>query len=317
MIEQILEDVDNIACSFDKPCDRMIFVKQSISNTTEIKPEIDFDNFHIAMSKNGGMVALVKKTSYFIMDAKSIMKDTVRIFYQDLNNEIQIKFKDDKNKPIILFDFTDDEKLYAILKNGTVWKFDLSTKSIVEKTMGPTFQLDNIVIAKYFQKGFVALTTGGNFYIVNSMKELSPVLFCNIGQFMDISSISDFIFIPHKKSGSGKVEIIFPNPQGVGLIRIIEQENNNYVKDKEGKVNGIYYIETDKSEPFVVGKSGVNVTNSSSLGKIVSMAISPSNNQIALYNQEKNQVFFFHVSLDAHLDKYERKRALYQIRLAQ
>ena len=62
MSDQILEDVDNIACSFDKPSDNMIFMKQSLTKTNSITPEIDFDNFHIAMSKNGGMVAFVKKT---------------------------------------------------------------------------------------------------------------------------------------------------------------------------------------------------------------------------------------------------------------
>ena len=314
MSDQILEDVDNIACSFDKPSDNMIFMKQSLTKTNSITPEIDFDNFHIAMSKNGGMVAFVKKTSYFIMDSKSVMKTHVRLFYQDLNNEIQIKFEEDNNKPIILFDFTDDEKLYAILNNGTIWKFDLSTKRIVEKTTGPTFQLDNIVIAHYFQKGFVSLTNGGNFYIVNSMKELSPILFCNLGQFIQTSPIVDFIVIPQKKSGSGRLEVLFPNPQGIGLVKIIEQENSKFNMDKKtGTLSGIFYIEKDKSEPFVIGKSGVKVENKNNLGAIVSMAMSPSKNQIALYNKDINVVYFFHSSLDANLDKYPRMSAMYQI----
>ena len=43
------------------------------------------------------------------------------------------------------------------------------------------------------------------------------------------------------------------------------------------------------------------------------MAMSPSKNQIALYNKDMNVVYFFHSSLDANLDKYPRMSAMYQI----
>ena len=42
------------------------------------------------------------------------MRDSARILCQDLSNEHRFRLKDDKEKQIVLFDFTDDEQLFAI-----------------------------------------------------------------------------------------------------------------------------------------------------------------------------------------------------------
>ena len=177
MSEQIIEQVESIATTFDKPAENVIFMKELLAKTKPLKPGIDFDNFHVAMSKNGGLVAFVKKSSYFIMDSSNPMRDSARILYQDLSNEHRIRLKEDKVKQIVLFDFTDDEQLFAI------FKFDICTNRFIEKTSGQTFKSDNIIKAKYFEKGFVALTNSGNFYVVKSMKNLTPILFFPNGKY--------------------------------------------------------------------------------------------------------------------------------------
>ena len=313
MSDQIIDQIESIATTFDKPAENVIFMKELLAKTKPLKPGIEFDNFHVAMSKNGGLVAFVKKSSYFIMDSSNPMKDSARILCQDLSNEHRIRLRDDKDKQIVLFDFTDDEQLYAIFNEGTIYKFDICTSRFIEKTTGPTFKADNIVKAKYFEKGFVALTNSGDFYIIKSMKELTPINFFPMGSLINIDVVPDFIFLPPNKTKSGQLELLFPNTLGHGIIRVVEQSENKFGKDSLGKVNGVYFIQKDHCEDYICGKSGLDAAAASDLGKITALAISPSKNQIALYREEMNTVFFFHSTLDANPDKYQRKFAIYQI----
>ena len=94
MSEQIIDQVESIATTFDKPAENVIFMKELLVKTKPLKPGID--NFHVAMSKNGGLVAFVKKSSYFIMDSSNPMRDS--ILCQDLSNEHRFRLKDDKEK---------------------------------------------------------------------------------------------------------------------------------------------------------------------------------------------------------------------------
>ena len=85
MSDQIIDQVESIATTFDKPAENVIFMKELLVKTKPLKPGIEFDNFHVAMSKNGGFVAFVKKSSYFIMElpqykVPSIKRATVSMF---------------------------------------------------------------------------------------------------------------------------------------------------------------------------------------------------------------------------------------------
>ena len=145
MSDQIIDQVESIATTFDKPAENVIFMKELLAKTKPLKPGIEFDNFHVAMSKNGGLVAFVKKSSYFIMDSSNPMKDSARILCQDLSNEHRIRLRDDKDKQIVLFDFTDDEQLYAIFNEGTIYKFDICLPT-------PTFSAHTIYFLPLFWK---------------------------------------------------------------------------------------------------------------------------------------------------------------------
>ena len=66
-------------------------MKELLVKTKPLKPGIDFDNFHVAMSKNGGLVAFVKKSSYFIMDSsnpiKTVQEFSVRTFQMNIGSD--------------------------------------------------------------------------------------------------------------------------------------------------------------------------------------------------------------------------------------
>ena len=134
-----------------------------------------------------------------------------------------------------------------------------------------------------------------------------------MGSIIKTDIVPDFLFIPPNKSKSGKLELLFPNTVGYGLVRVVEQAENNFTKDKVGKINGVYLIKKDVCEDYIIVKKGFEAVSASDLGKITALAMSPSKNQIALYREEMNTVFFFHSTLDANPEKYQRKFAIYQI----
>lgn len=57
--------------------------KYNLSKMISIVPKIDFSWCHIAVAKNGGLIAFVKKSKQVIMDGTNPLKDSIRIFYQD------------------------------------------------------------------------------------------------------------------------------------------------------------------------------------------------------------------------------------------
>lgn len=311
-IKEIIDQVESIATTFDKADDNVIFMKEFLCKAKPIQGKIDFENCHVAMSKNGGLIAFIKRSNLFIMDNNPI-KENVRVFCQDRSNEKRIKYRnDDKEKQIVLFDFTDDEQLFAIFNEGTIYKFDIFNERFIEKTSGPTFKAEPIEKAKFFEKGFVALTKAGHFYVVKKMKEPSPVLFFPMKSVITIEMVPDFIFIPANHSKSGKLELLFPNTLGHGIIRVVEQPDNKFSRNEAGVVTGVEYIQCDKCETYYPDRSGLDAHGSRDLGVISALAISPSFKQIALYRKEVKTVFFFHSTLDQS-ESYPRKFAVYQI----
>lgn len=63
------------------------FKKEKLTQIEEIKPKIDFEKSHVAVSKNGGMMAYVKKSDRILMDTNNIINKNIRIFSQTGKNE--------------------------------------------------------------------------------------------------------------------------------------------------------------------------------------------------------------------------------------
>ena len=85
-----------------------------------------------------------------------------------------------------------------------------------------------------------------------------------MGSIIKTDIVPDFLFMPPNKSKSGKLELLFPNTVGYGLVRVVEQAENKFIKDKAGKINGVYLIQKEKCEDYIIiGKKGNDAVSSS------------------------------------------------------
>jgi len=226
MIVDQTENIENISTSFDKMDEKMFFMKlllTKISFPPDIK--LDFENIHIAIAKNGGYLAFCKKHNAFIMENRNKIKDNVIIMCQDTSRIMLIPFKIERDKIIVLFDFNEDEKLFCILNDGTIFKFDFTLEKPIEIPTGKNFRTDKIETAKFFEKGFTALTKDGNFYLIKNIKEPIPILFFPMTSLLNIKGKVDYIFLPNSVTKSEKIELVILHPRN-GIINIIERPSD-------------------------------------------------------------------------------------------
>ena len=316
MIVDQTENIENISTSFDKMDEKMFFMKSlltKISFPSDIK--LDFENIHIAIAKNGGYLAFCKKHNAFIMENRNKIKDNVIVMCQDTSRIITIPFKIERDKIIVLFDFNEDEKLFCILNDGTIFKFDFTLEKPVEIPTGKNFRTDKIETAKFFEKGFTALTKDGNFYLIKNIKEPIPILFFPMTSLLNIKGKVDYIFLPNSVTKSEKIELVILHPRN-GIINIIERpsdkENFEVSNPLNMTISGVYYIRDDKTEQYN-NICGTDEIKDNDLGKISGITCSPSYNQIALYRSSDNSVFFFHSTFDKNLEKYKRMHTKFKI----
>lgn len=282
----MLDQIENISTTFDKLADGQSFMKEQLTKI-KFQYKIEFENSLIAMSKNGGMIAFIKRHTYFIMDQQNPLKENIRIFFQDGSQEQRIRFKNDsKDDYLVLFDFTEEEQLIGISAKGTIYKFDIFSKRITTKETGNVFKAEPIETAKLFEKGFVALTKEGQFFIIRTFKEPLPALFYPMQTFLKFKTVKDFLFVPADKTSSKKIELFFPNTNGFGVFHFVEQSDNNF-----GVGVGIKIIRSDNDEtynPEATDTSG----SSTDLKSIIAFALSPSGQHFAMYRND-GAVFIF------------------------
>jgi hypothetical protein len=231
---------------------------------------------------------------------------------------------------IVGFDFSENENLYGICNDGTIYKFDLLMKEAREQLTSEKFIQEKIYKVKFIEKGFIALTCYGVFYYVKDFKNVFPKSMFQMKSMLEFSNDVDFIPIPPQASKSGKMELLFSNEKGDGVIHVMEQpdkydynilpiEINNkteltidhvlelketelkpYIKiENEDRNEIIINNETNSNEnkDNVINTSSNNIntntkTNSKSMGKIIAMAISPSYRQIAFFNNKGTAYIF-------------------------
>jgi hypothetical protein len=88
----LMENLEKIATSWER-MGEVYYRKFPICKVKEVNYKIDYANCHIAVSKNGGLIAYVRKSKRFIMDVTNPIKDSIRIFYQDDTPVRPIKVK--------------------------------------------------------------------------------------------------------------------------------------------------------------------------------------------------------------------------------
>ena len=316
------EKLESLANDFNVISPNNCFLKEKITNVYFTnKFRINYKDYFVAISKNGGLIATCKKKSDSL-EKKFLRETTNTIIVMQQNGKKQYKISLTLNyakRWIVAFDFSQNENLYGICNDGTIYKFDILLQEAKEQVSTQAFETDNIIKAKFFQKGFIALTHYGIFYYIKDFKNIIPKSIFHMKSLLEFTNINnvDFIGIPPDTSRSGKLELIFTNEKGEGIINVTEQpekydynilpiEINNKVERtidhvfqlKEKELEPYIIIDNDeipKQDDFVIVENNninnIN-TNNKTVGKIIAIAISPSYEQVALYNNRGNVYIF-------------------------
>ena len=328
MAKNNIESLENIAINFDKMKDNQVFMKEEIIEfKEEDKIYINFKECHIAICPNGGLIAICKKKGYLDVTKGSKVNDYIIVMHQNAKKKYFIFINWNYNeKYFILFDFNEKEQLYGICNDGSIFKIDILTLKAVPKITSEAFQIENIIKAKLYEKGFIALTTQGNFYYVKDIKNPIPELFFQMKSLLHFSNKIEFLIIPASVSKSKKIELLITNEKGHGVIHVEKMEDARYYilpLDENSNIfyyKGISTIKKEKLEPFILQQENINDMTTlnrkahesqylhENLRTITAFAISPSKKNIAFYDS-RGIIFFFHSTLDLNLEKYPRIKA--------
>ena len=314
-MEEKIPDLEILSSNFRKMDEKMFFMREQFSKfELSEKLNINFNKCHVAISPNGGYIAICKKKDYFIEDQYSKIREYILVMHQDGKTHYSIPIDWIYEKRwIIELDFNEKEQLFGICNDGSILKFDIINSRAVKKITIEHFQNDNICKAKFFGKGFFALTESGIFYYVNDIKNPELFKFFPMKEILGFSNNVEFLIIPGSNSKSKKNELLITNEKGPGVIHFTPS-GTEFTNENKNKIEGLSIILKDKTEIYNLNqtenKEENNIEVGNSLGNIVSLAISPSKNQIALLNSE-GYVFFFHSTLDLDLSKFPRMKVKY------
>ena len=124
-MEDISDIIENIAINYNELEPGKAYMKQQISDfykTNKIK--IDFNYCHIALSRNGGLIAICKVQNYFDISKTGKLNNNIIVMFQNAKIIYEIKIDWNFNKRwIVCLDFTYNQKLYGILNDGGIFKF--------------------------------------------------------------------------------------------------------------------------------------------------------------------------------------------------
>ena len=315
-MEDKIPDFEILTSNFREMDKNMYFMKEQLSKfELSEKININFNKCHVAISPNGGYIAICKKKDYYIEDQYSKIREYILIMHQDGKTQYSIPIDwFYEKKWIVELDFNEKEQLFGICNDGSIIKFDIINLKAVKKITLEHFQNDNICKAKFCGKGFFALTESGIFYYVNDIKNPELFKFFPMKDILGFSNNIEFMIIPGNNSKSKKNELLITNEKGPGVIHFTptELEFNN---QNNTKIDGLSIILKDKLELYNLNQPESEIKEDNSieknfLGKILTFAISPSKTQIALLNSE-GYVFFFHSTLDLDLNKFPPMKVKY------
>ena len=309
------ETLENISLNFEKMNDEYVFMKEQFVEFDEgSKMTFNFKEWNIAICPNGGLIAACKKKGILDITKGSKINKNIIVTYQNLHTKYLIPIDWDYKKTwIILLDFNEKEQLYAICNDGSIFKIDLATQKAVPKPSSSIFENEPIVKAKLFQNGFIALTLNGDFYYVPDIKNPVPQLFLAMKSLFEFSNDVDFILIPKEFSRSKKLELLITNQKGEGIIHIEQNDNGQFFfipvenSDTLLECKGVSILTGDELEPYLKNISETKeetpeFTDEARLKKIKAMALSPSMEQIALYD-DRGYIFLMKSNLDDNDDK--------------
>ena len=306
------ETLENISLNFEKMNDEYVFMKEQFVEFDEgSKMKFNFKEWHIAICPNGGLIAACKKKGILDITRGSKINKNIIVTYQNLHTKYLIPIDWNYKKSwVILLDFNEKEQLYAICNDGSIFKIDIVTQKANKIVSSSKFENEAIVKAKLFQNGFIALTLNGDFYYVPDIKNPVPQLFFAMKSLFEFSNDVDFILIPKEVSRSKKLELLITNQTGEGIVHIEQNENGQFFfipvenSDTLLECKGVSLLTGDQLEPYLKNISGTieetpEFTDEARLKKIKAMALSPSKEQIAFYD-DRGYIFFMKSNLDSN-----------------
>jgi hypothetical protein len=298
---EMREALDNISTNFFEMSKEQFYMKQRLTDfykTNKIK--IDFNYCHIAISKNGGLIAICKKKNFLDTSLNSKLNNNVIVMFQNAKNIYNIKIDWNYNKRwIVCLDFTQNQELYGLLNDGSLFKFKYIERIRKEKVNCPNIKSEGIVSAKFFGKGFIVYTTQEKFRYVADIKNPTSIVLCEVG-IIKLSQDIDFVPIPDEYSQSKGIELLIKNETGNGVFHIIQQKNEENLKvqldkDNNTEVVGLNLILKGYLQTYIMkysnGKKKDDGDYPNGFGKIDAIAISPSGKTVGFYNS-KNRVAF-------------------------
>ncbi len=288
-MEDIIEKTEIINNNFEKTEGSNYFMKEQI--TYFEKPEkINFKECHVAMSPNGGLVAICKKKGFLDISKGTKLNDNILVMYQDGRQRFYIPISwEYKKRWIVCLEFNEDEKLYGICNDGTVYKFDIVVQRALQVSSSQKFVLDNIFRAKLFMNGFISLTVNGNFYYTKEIKKPKSTLILTPECGIKYSNDIDFLCLSPYDSYSEKIELLLTNSTGNGVFRIVLKNPSEDYLPGNSNIE-ITFINEKNPEYY---SSTANYSKNNSIGKICSIALSPSKKQVAFYNSTTHTAYIF------------------------
>ena len=293
---------------------------------------LKYNFLHVAISRNGGLIALCKQKDYFDQ-TKSRINNSIIILHQDATTRYFIPIDWDYSKRYVVnLEFNEKEQLFAFCSDGTIYKLDILTQKAIEIFGGLRIKPEGIHKAKLFEKGYIILTQEGTIYLVEDLKNPDPQFIISVKDQLGFTNDIDFIGIPARQTCSGKFEILITNQKGPGVLHVEKQEpkdrlslnkeednRRSFVFEKrdfsfKGKVVHVSLMNSGYLEPYKVQmpneileggyevlenqlKSDFTLKRSSTkqtrIGNVTAMAISPTLENIALYVSDSKTVFYF------------------------
>ena len=313
-----IEILEDIGLNIERIEGNFILIKEQLSEfKKEDKIKINYKDCHVAICPNGGLIAICKKKGFLDITKGSKINKNIIVMNQNGKNKIYIPIDwNYNNKWIVHFEFNNKEQLYAICNDGSIYKIDILNIKAVPKISSEFFKNEEIEKCKLYKNGFIALTVQGNIYQIPDIKNPKPVLIIPIRSLLDFSNNIDFIIIPEEYSRTKKLELLITNDKDIGVIQVIKSEDGKFglmqLDNDPDKMayNNINVIKNDKIEVMIKENLDINYGNNreinkeeneNNIGKILSIAFSPSYKKIALYNN-KGHIILFDSRLN-YLDK--------------
>ena len=328
------EYLENLPNHIEPIAKNQFYMKENLSyfsQTQKINPiKLKFSDYNIAISNNGGLIAFCVKGGHYV-DKSSNKK--IEVYFQNgfKKSTIMIEW-DNLKKYVICLDFTPKQVLYAIINDGRIYKVNYNTSKLKQKISPNALTQAGLISAKFFEKGFIALTLGGEFFYIKDFKNMFAIrIISPFPPFINFDSNVDFIPIPAENSYTKKIELIITRQEDNGGIIVVplNEDNTNTSVVPFGEtgyfeIMGASLITRETVHKLIVSQSIEipdkkknkkknkkakneiineppkieNEGKQDEIGIISAIAISPFKEKVAFYSINKQKAFLFNTDFE-------------------